>query len=146
MVQTFRLNNLPGSFTIDFYRTQFQNQIVVDLDASPQQVNFYNLKGKSYSNSFQAQIDYEIFTRFDARVAYRWYDVRTTYGDQLLDKPLVAKQRLFLNLAYSTENNWAFDYTINWLQMSQGIYCNKKLLLVSMANTWLIPTGLLALE
>lgn len=114
MVQTFRLNNLPGSFTIDFYRTQFQNQIVVDLDASPQQVNFYNLEGKSYSNSFQAQLDYEFISRFDVRVAYRWYDVRTIYGNQLLDKPLVAKRRLFLNLAYSTKTNWAFDYTINW--------------------------------
>ena len=114
VVQTFRINNLPGSFTLDFYRTQFKNQIVVDLDANPQEVHFYNLEGQSYSNSFQAQFDYEFLPRFDARVAYRWYDVRTTYGTELLDKPLVAKQRLFLNLAYATENHWAFDYTINW--------------------------------
>jgi hypothetical protein len=29
----------------DFYRTDFQNQAVVDVLQSPQQVLFYNLKG-----------------------------------------------------------------------------------------------------
>ncbi|MDH3652608.1 MAG: TonB-dependent receptor, partial [Saprospiraceae bacterium] len=114
LVQSFRINNLPGSFTIDLYRTQFQDQIVVDLDAGPQEVRFYNLHGDSYSNSFQAQLDYEVLQRFDVRAAYRWYDVKTTFSGQLLDKPLVAKHRLFLNIAYETKRNWSFDYTLNW--------------------------------
>lgn len=114
MANTFELWQREGVLTLDFFRTDFINQIVVDYDHSPQQVLFYNLDGQSYANSLQAQLDYEVFDRFDVRVAYRWYDVKTDYQDDLLKKPLVATNRAFLNLAYSTSSAWSFDYTINW--------------------------------
>jgi hypothetical protein len=44
----------------DFYRTDFQNQAVVDVLQSPQQVLFYNLKGNSYANSLQVEFNYEL--------------------------------------------------------------------------------------
>ncbi|NND34605.1 MAG: TonB-dependent receptor [Saprospiraceae bacterium] len=114
VVYTFQSHQRPGSISVDFYRTEFQNQIVIDLDQNAQEVNFYNLDGQSFSNSFQLQLDYEVATRLDARLAYRWYDVKTTYNGDLLDKPLISKQRLFFNLGYATGNDWSFDYTINW--------------------------------
>jgi hypothetical protein len=39
--------NKNGDIGFDFYRTDFQNQVVVDLYQGPQQVVFYNLNGKS---------------------------------------------------------------------------------------------------
>ena len=72
------------------------------------------MDGQSFATSLQAQINYEPVERFDVKFAYRFYDVKTTYSGQLLQKPLVAKDRLFLNISYSTINKWAFDYTINW--------------------------------
>ncbi len=114
IIYTFQNGQHPGSLSFDLYHTIFQNQIVIDLDQSPSEVLFYNLSGKSFATSFQAQLDLEIITRFDLRLAYRFYDVRTTYSGDLLEKPLVSKNRFFLNLAYSTLRNWAFDYTINW--------------------------------
>ncbi len=114
LVYTFQNNQHPGSISLDFYRTDFQNQVVVDMDYNPQIVRFYNLRGKSYSNSFQAQIDYELTKHFDARLAYRWYDVKTHYSEKLLTKPLTSNHRLFLNLAYATPTDWNFDLTINW--------------------------------
>ncbi len=110
----FVLDYRNGSVSVDFYRTDFQNQIVLDLDQDPQQALFYNLNGESYSNSFQAQVDYELINRLDVRIAYRWYDVKTTYNDEVLDKPLTSNHRAFINLAYSSRKNWNFDYTINW--------------------------------
>lgn len=110
----FTLDYRNGFVSIDFYRTDFQNQIVVDLDQNPQQAIFYNLDGESYSNSFQAQFDYELINRLDFRIAYRWYDVKTTYNGNLKEKPLVANHRAFINLAYETKMHWKFDYTINW--------------------------------
>ncbi|MEM6261037.1 MAG: TonB-dependent receptor [Bacteroidota bacterium] len=100
--------------SVDFYRTIFENQVVVDWDASPQEVQFYNLDGQSFANSFQAQLDYEVLKRLDVRMAYRWYDVRTTYRGELLRKPLVAEHRAFFNMAYTTPNDWKFDATWNW--------------------------------
>ncbi len=99
---------------LDFYRTDFQNQIVVDRYSNSREVRLYNLQGSSFANSFQGQVDYEVFPRFDLRVAYRWYDVQTTYEDQLLPKPFLAQHRAFINLAYETDNRWFFDATLNW--------------------------------
>lgn len=114
LTHKFRLDYRDGSISFDFYRTDFQNQVVADLDQSPQTVVFYNLNGRSFSNSFQAQIDYELIKRFDIRLAYRWYDVKTTYNGKLMEKPLIASNRAFINLAYETRNHWKFDYTVNW--------------------------------
>lgn len=111
---TFRLGYRDGSVTFDFYRTDFINQVIVDWDKNPQQINFYNLGGDSYSNSFQFQVDYELIKRLDARLAYRWYDVKSTYNGILLTKPLIASNRAFLNLAYETRDHWKFDYTVSW--------------------------------
>ena len=50
---------------LDFYRTDFQNQIVVDVMQSPQYVLFYDLKGKSFANSLQFDFNYEILKHFN---------------------------------------------------------------------------------
>jgi outer membrane cobalamin receptor/copper chaperone CopZ len=107
----FSINGRKGTIMLDAYRTSFTNQVVADLDKSPQQVLFYNLQGKSYSNSLQAELDYELIRHFDLRLAYRWLDVKTDYHGKLLQKPLQAKSRAFINLAYETENHWKFDLT-----------------------------------
>ena len=87
---------------------------MADLDRDPQQVVFYNLEGESYSNSFQGQVDYELVKRFDVRLAYRWFDVKTTYDGDLRLKPLLSRHRFFINLAYESRKYWKVDYTMNW--------------------------------
>lgn len=100
---------------IDFYRTEFQNQLVVDPFMNPRQVNFYNLEGESFANSFQVQVDYELIKRFDFRVAYRWHDVQTEYQSMgLMSAPLLPEHRAFVNMSYKTRNEWMFDVTWNW--------------------------------
>ncbi|WP_346237091.1 TonB-dependent receptor domain-containing protein [Niabella insulamsoli] len=111
----FRLNNRSGAFAFDMYRTSFQNQTVADMDADAQTISFYNLNGKSFANSIQAEVNYELFKNFDARMAYRWLDVKTTYKTGLMEKPFVARHRAFINLQYETPNEWTFDYTTQWL-------------------------------
>ncbi len=112
--QKFSVQQRTGSISFDFYHTYFQNQVVLDLDYNTQQALFYNLQGESYSNSFQAQLDYEIATRLDVRMAYRWYDVKTDFRTGRLQSPLIAEHRGFLNLAYETSNTWKFDLTLNY--------------------------------
>lgn len=114
ITQKFRLDYRDGSISADFYRTDFQNQVVVDLDSDLGEVQFYNLEGKSYSTSMQVQLDYELIKRLDIRMAYRWYDVKTTYNGTLREKPLLASHRAFINAGYNTRNHWQFDYTLNW--------------------------------
>ena len=114
LTHDFKLWKREGMFSIDFYRTQFQNQIVVDWE-NADEISFYNLKGESYSNSLQVQIDYEPIDRLDVRMAYRFYDIKTTFGDVTLQKQLTAPHRAFINLGYETKSNWSFDFTLNWI-------------------------------
>jgi outer membrane receptor for ferrienterochelin and colicin/copper chaperone CopZ len=110
--QKFKFFGRDGLLSLDYFRNDFNNQVVVDLEDAGQ-VKFYNLPGKSFSNSLQAELNIEPVHKLDLRLAYRLFDVRTTFGEQLLQKPFTAKHRAFANLAYEV-SGWKFDYTFNY--------------------------------
>jgi outer membrane receptor for ferrienterochelin and colicins len=113
--QDFTLDYRPGTITLDYFYTDFKNQVVLDLDKSAREANFFGLKGKSFSHSFQTQLDYQLMRRFDLRIAYRYLNVKTDYLSGSLQRPLIPSHRAFVNLAYETKNKWKFDYTVQWL-------------------------------
>jgi outer membrane receptor for ferrienterochelin and colicins len=118
-LQGFNLFGKKADITLDYYITDFKNQVVVDFE-NPQEVNFYNLNGKSYAKSFQAEFNYNAFKHFDLRTAYKFYNVQTQYNVGKLEKPLTPKHRLFANASYETQkqdtgNQWKFDLTYNWI-------------------------------
>ncbi|MFV8343151.1 TonB-dependent receptor plug domain-containing protein [Flavobacterium sp. XS2P39] len=118
--QNFLLFGKSGDIGFDFYRTDFRNQVVVDVLQSSQQVLFYNLNGNSVANSMQLEFNYEFFKHFNLRSAYKFYDVRTDYISGNYEKPLQAKHRFFGNLEYETHigekgKQWKFDWTFNWI-------------------------------
>ena len=121
-LQTFKIWGKNAELSVDFYRTHFDNQVVVDLDHSPQQALFYNLDGKSFANSLQAEVSISPAKGLDFKAAYKYYDVQTQFTKGQLEKTLTPKHRWFANIAYETadtqENNhsqWKFDVTFNWL-------------------------------
>lgn len=109
-----KIDYRPVTVSLDFYRTDFVNQIIVDRETAGE-VYFYNLDGQSVSHSVQAQIDYSPIRRLELRLAYRWFNARATYRDDLLNVPMISPHRWFLNAAYSTKSKWSFDATIQWL-------------------------------
>ena len=122
--QKFSLFGKNADIGFDVYRTDFQNQAVVDLMQSPQQVLFYNLKGKSVANTMQFEFNYELAKHFNLRSAYKFYDVTTDYISGTYQNPLQAKHRFFGNLEYETHigekgKQWKFDYTFNWIGQQQ---------------------------
>ena len=110
--QQFKLFNRAATLGIDFFRNDFTNQVVVDVE-DPRSISFYNLRGKSYSNSFQAELQFVPVSKLEMKLAYRLFDVKTTYSNRLLQKPLTAQNRAFANLAYETVG-WKFDYTVTY--------------------------------
>ncbi len=111
--QKMKLFSNEALLSIDFFRNDFENQVIVDLE-DVRQLRFYNLTGRSYSNSLQVELAMMPIKRFDIRLAYRWFDVQTTYGDKLLTKPFTARNRAFVNLAYEI-SGWKFDWTVNFV-------------------------------
>ncbi len=116
--QGFRISDREVVVALDAYRTVFENQIVADFE-NPRKVSFYNLQGQSYANSIQFKVDFELLTDLNVRMAYRLFDVQTTYNGftneaELLQKPMVSRHRAFINAAYKTKSDWHFDLTLNW--------------------------------
>lgn len=122
--QNFILLGKSADATVDFYRTDFQNQAVVDIMNSPQQILFYDLKGKSFANSLQIDFNIELIKHLNLRTAYKYFDISTDYLSGNFQRPLQAKHRFFGNLEYETNltkkgQQWKFDYTFNWLGKQQ---------------------------
>lgn len=103
------------TFNADFFRTEFNNQLIVDMDRNTRSIYFYNLVGQSFSNSLQLDFIVELTENFIVSTAYRYNQVKMTMNDELLDKPFQNFHKGFLNLAYSTPSqSWSFDLTIEY--------------------------------
>lgn len=111
-VQEFKLFGQKGSLSLDYYHTHFENQMIVDRDANLNQVVFRNLNGKSFSNSFQAELSISPSKTIDLRFAYKYLDVRANYGGSLRQQVMIPVHRGFFNFGYKTRNKrWEFDLT-----------------------------------
>lgn len=105
----------PLSLIAEYFRTDFSNQLVVDRETSASQILLAPLDGKSFANSYQLEVRYEVLPRLDITTAYRVNDVRQTIGGQLLRKPLTSKYKALFTLNYSDRlKKWMFDYTAHF--------------------------------
>jgi outer membrane receptor for ferrienterochelin and colicin len=115
MHQIFNLAGREGFIDIEAYRTEFENQLIIDMDNNSHAVHFYNLKGKSFANSFQIEGEYEILKNITIRSAYKLFRVKTTISNQLIEPTMIPLHRFFANLAYTTKKEkWKFDFTAKW--------------------------------
>lgn len=117
--QIFNLLGSGGDITLDYYITNFTDQVVVDWE-SEGQILFYNLEGLSRANSFQLSIDYNLSQAMSLRFAYKNYDVKTTYDSGFLQRPLQAQNRFFANFGWESKRNakqaqWRWDLTCHAL-------------------------------
>ncbi|QDK79357.1 TonB-dependent receptor [Spirosoma sp. KCTC 42546] len=120
----FELLGKKASFVVDYHRTDFQNQLIVDIE-HPGELYFYNLtdsgnKGRSFANSFQAELNVQPAKRFEVKAAYRFFDVEQSMGgpfgeERLLPKMMVSRDRILLNAGYALPfDKWKFDATLQW--------------------------------
>ena len=117
--QIFNLLGSGGDITVDYYITNFTDQVVADWE-SEGQILFYNLEGLSRANSFQLSIDYNLSQAMSLRFAYKNYDVKTTYDSGFLQRPLQAQNRFFANFGWESKRNakqaqWRWDLTCHAL-------------------------------
>lgn len=103
--------NLVG----DYFYTEFQNQLIYDMDQNSSELNIYNLKGQSYAHSFQVEGSVQFSEYFGLKTAYKYYDVRSTINGEFQAVPFNSRDRFFLNTSYSTKyDKWEVDYTLQW--------------------------------
>ncbi|WP_247235301.1 TonB-dependent receptor [Telluribacter sp. SYSU D00476] len=119
LTQEFDLGGMDGNIIVDYYRTDFQNQLVADFE-HPGFAYFYNLQDKAFANSFQAEVNLTPIKRFELKLAYRLFDVKQTmgepYGEQvLLPRMMISRDRVLFNAGYALPyDKWKFDVTVQW--------------------------------
>lgn len=102
----------------EYYYTDFQNQLVVDMESHAHEISFTNLDGRSYSQVFQIEATYPFFEGFNLTAAWRYTDVKQTINGILYEKALTGKYKGLLTASYKTPlGKWQFDAT---LQLNGG--------------------------
>ena len=102
----------------EYYHTHFSQQAVIDYDSNPSLIRITNLDGKSYSNTVQIDATYPIVKGLELTAAWRWNDVKCTYGGELMEKPLTSRYKGLVTASYKTPLGlWQVDAT---LQLNGG--------------------------
>ena len=96
----------------EYYYTHFSQQMVIDFDSNPYQLQFVPLDGQSFSHTIQVDATCEVVRGFTLTAAYRRNIVKTTYGGQLLEKPLNSRYKSLCTASYKTPLGlWQADVT-----------------------------------
>jgi outer membrane receptor for ferrienterochelin and colicin len=114
----FRLGYMPATIGADYFNTTFMQEVVIDRETEGE-VYFYNMKNGTRANSLQAQLDLAPARRTEIRLAYRMFDVQSTYRNpngttSILAKPFISRHRAFINITQRTRNDWQFSTTATW--------------------------------
>jgi len=97
----------------EFFHTNFLSQIITDLDADVDEVRFYNLDGRSFSNVLQFEVSATPVDRLDILAAWRWNDVKMTIDGILREKPLSSRYKGLVTASYLTRlRKWQYDFTV----------------------------------
>jgi len=98
----FLIAGREGQIVFDLFRTDFQNQLIVDAEQDITTLRIYQLDGKSFANSFMVSGNYEILPLIDVKLAYKFNDVRQTYAGEngLREVPLTPRHRALATLGY----------------------------------------------
>ena len=100
--------------SFDYFRTQFEQQMVVDYELGVNQIHFYALNdGRSFTDNFQLDFSVDPFERFNITTTFRYTNAMIELAGQgLVEKPMTSRFKGVLNLQYATNlNRWIFDFT-----------------------------------
>ncbi len=115
IVQYYTLWDRELQINAEYFRTDFQSQLVVDRETSASNIILAPLDGESFSNSLQFDVRFQPIERLDVLLAYRHNDVQQTIGGQLREKPLISRYKGMASFNYTTNlKKWMFDYTIQF--------------------------------
>lgn len=111
----FERANVSGYLSVDYYRTNFQNQVFPDYDTDPTIVIIKNFNGKSLSNGFQAEIYLKIREQFEVKTGYNYLDVYRIINEVKQVLPFNSTHKVLLTFGYKPlSNKYHFDINIHW--------------------------------
>jgi len=108
-------NNLSGYFSVDYYRTDFQNQIFPDYDSDPTKAIIKNFTGTSVSNGFQAELYLKIWKRYELKMGCNYLDVYREINETKQLLPFNPAHKVLTTFSYKPlTNKYHFDINAHW--------------------------------
>jgi len=111
LTQYITIGKRELTVNMEYYRTHFTNQMIVDFDNNVNELRFYNLDGKSFSNAYQVEASMEIFRGMNIVAACRINDTKMTTAGTLQRKALQSRYKGLLNISYIPRFKWQYDFT-----------------------------------
>ena len=114
-ISTINYRDMTISF--DYFRTELFHSVIVDQERDAENIYIYTTDGKSYTNTYQADLSWTPADRLDIFATFRYTDSKYTVtradgSQQLVERPLVSRFKTLLNIQYATRmRKWTFDVT-----------------------------------
>jgi len=104
------------TFNLDLYQTDFQSQVVVDVEQGDK-IKIYNLEGGSYSTSLQIDATLVPSKGWELKFAQKWNETKTTYSNSgsanTTYMPFVSKHKSLAQVSYAAwQNKWDVNLTL----------------------------------
>lgn len=105
------------TLSLDYFRTDFYNQVYADQEYSDNSIYVYSTTGKSFTDTYQADLIWTPNRSIELLATYRYTNAKMTVNrpdgtTQLVERPLVGRYKGVLNFQYKTNLDiWSFDAT-----------------------------------
>ena len=114
LVVELQLLKRKVTWTSDVYYTWFERQLVVDRDASENDIFFSYLSNGSSSLAVQTEMEVELSKQWSARVAYKYLKVQAIYDSKMQQQPMIPSHRILATGSWTSLNKrWQADLTLN---------------------------------
>ncbi|HMI79497.1 MAG TPA: TonB-dependent receptor [Ferruginibacter sp.] len=115
ITQKFDKENISGYISVDYYRTNFRNQVFPDYDTDPTKAFIKNFTGKSVSNGFQTDLFLKIYKRYEFKAGYNFLDVyRMNNGNKEI-LPFNSRHKVLTTFSYKpVSNKFHADVNVHW--------------------------------
>jgi outer membrane receptor for ferrienterochelin and colicin len=117
LTQNFNVSDdfFSGYLSLDYYRTDFENQIFPDYDSDPTKAIIENFTGTSVSNGFQAELFLKIWTRFEVKFGYNFLDVYRIENEAKELLPFNSRHKLMSSFSFKPlSDKFHFDMNVHW--------------------------------
>lgn len=115
VTQKFENTNVSGYISLDYYRTNFQNQVFPDYDTDPTKAFVKNFTGKSVSNGFQTDFFIKLYKRYEFKAGYNFLDVYRVNNGVKEVLPFNPRHKVLTTFSYKPlSNKLHADVNIHW--------------------------------
>ncbi|MFI3317665.1 MAG: TonB-dependent receptor [Rikenellaceae bacterium] len=114
------INKKDATISVDYFRSEFYNQVVADQEMDAESIHIYNTDGDAFTDTYQIDFTWTPIARLDIFATYRYTNSEMTINrldgsTASVERPLVSRYKTLLNIQYATNmRRWTFDATAQY--------------------------------